>query len=358
MIERFEVILKRMLDRLSAKVDKREGAVIYDALAPAAIEFENVNFKLDYMMKQAFADTADREHLVRRAKERGLEPKSATSAIMGAIFNMEIPIGSRLSLGELNYVVKEKTKTVGTDIYYTVECERPGSLPNGKIGKLLPINYINGLTKAEIIGVEIPGEDEEDTEDFRKRYFASFDFTPYGGNIADYKLKTTSINGVGPVLVTPVWNGGGTVKVTILDSDYNVATQEIIDTVQEILDPTPQGQGLGVAPIDHVVTVNTATAAVINVTGNIVLNNGVTVNQIQSQINGVIKNYLLDLRKNWSPDAKLVGNETVVRTSNIIAKLLDIQDVADINNLKINGSTSNLALTIYQVPIFGSAVLS
>lgn len=358
MIETFEVVLKRMLDRVSTKVDKREGAVIYDALAPAAIEFENVNFKLDYMMKQAFADTADREHLVRRAKERGLKPKSATSAIMGAIFNMEIPIGSRFSLEELNYFVKEKIRTVGTDIYYTVECETPGSLPNGKIGKLLPINYINGLTKAEILTMEIPGEDEEDTEDFRKRYFASFDFTPYGGNIADYKLKTTAINGVGPVLVTPVWNGGGTVKVTILDSDYNVATQELIDTVQEILDPTPQGQGLGVAPIDHVVTVNTATTVVINVTGNIVLNNGVTVNQIQSQINEVIKNYLLDLRKNWSPDAKLVGNETVVRTSNIISKLLDIQDVADINNLKINGSTSNLTLTMYQVPTFGSVVLS
>lgn len=32
----FEAIIKRMLDRVSGDVDKREGSVIYDALAPIA----------------------------------------------------------------------------------------------------------------------------------------------------------------------------------------------------------------------------------------------------------------------------------------------------------------------------------
>ena len=38
----FETILQRMLSRVTSKVDKREGAVIYDATAPAAMEFESV----------------------------------------------------------------------------------------------------------------------------------------------------------------------------------------------------------------------------------------------------------------------------------------------------------------------------
>lgn len=34
----YEVILNRMLDRVPDYMDKREGSVIYDAMAPAAVE--------------------------------------------------------------------------------------------------------------------------------------------------------------------------------------------------------------------------------------------------------------------------------------------------------------------------------
>ena len=37
----YEVILKRMLDRIPSTMDKREGSIIYDALAPAAIELQH-----------------------------------------------------------------------------------------------------------------------------------------------------------------------------------------------------------------------------------------------------------------------------------------------------------------------------
>ena len=35
----YEDILQRMLDRVPGTLDKREGSIIYDALAPAAMEF-------------------------------------------------------------------------------------------------------------------------------------------------------------------------------------------------------------------------------------------------------------------------------------------------------------------------------
>ena len=43
----FEAILERMLGRVDDSFDKREGSVIYDALAPAAVESESVYFELD-----------------------------------------------------------------------------------------------------------------------------------------------------------------------------------------------------------------------------------------------------------------------------------------------------------------------
>lgn len=71
----------------------------------------------------------------------------------------------------------------------------------------------------------------------------------FSGNIADYKKKTKEINGVGAVKVIPVWNGGGTVKLTILDSDYNKASTQLIEKVQEEICPNMNSNGLGLAPI-------------------------------------------------------------------------------------------------------------
>ena len=34
----YDTILQRMLDNVSSKVDKREGSIIYDAIAPCAAE--------------------------------------------------------------------------------------------------------------------------------------------------------------------------------------------------------------------------------------------------------------------------------------------------------------------------------
>ena len=43
----FQDILQRMLDRVPDKYDKREGSVIYTALAPAAVEFQLMCLELD-----------------------------------------------------------------------------------------------------------------------------------------------------------------------------------------------------------------------------------------------------------------------------------------------------------------------
>ena len=99
----------------------------------------------------------------------------------------------------------------------------------------------------------IPGEDEEDTEIFRKRYFDSFDSKAYGGNVEDYLRKTNSIPGVGCTKVTPVWDGDKTVKLTILDANFDRANDTLIEYVQDIIDPTMDATGIGIAPIGHIV---------------------------------------------------------------------------------------------------------
>ena len=62
----FETILQRMLDRVPNTFDKREGAVIYDALAPAARELANMYDAIDEKLRNTFAGTADRDWLINR----------------------------------------------------------------------------------------------------------------------------------------------------------------------------------------------------------------------------------------------------------------------------------------------------
>ena len=107
-----EVILERMIDRVleqDSNIDTREGSIIYNALAPAAVEVMGMYIEAQRILDETFADTASREYLIKRAKERGITPQPATNAILKGIFKpseLTIPIGSRF------YFEKKKKKIV------------------------------------------------------------------------------------------------------------------------------------------------------------------------------------------------------------------------------------------------------
>lgn len=340
----FEKLMEEKLKSISSDIDKREGSIVYDALAGNSVETVEMYITLEDFYKETFGSTASREYLIERAKERGVFPKPASAGIYKGIFNIEISIGSRFSLNEYNYVVIEKLED---SFEYKLECETIGEEPNGNLGDLIPIEYIEGLTEAKLTEILIPGEDEEETEKFRKRYLESFEPQAFGGNIKDYEEKTLSISGVGAVKVTPVWKGGGTVRLTILDSIFSPASSELIRTVQEKIDPTQDGSGLGLAPIDHRVTVDAPTKVTIDIATTVELND-VEWGTIETEVGEIISNYLLELRKTWAEE-----NTLIVRIAQIESRILNVDGVVDISNTKINGKAENLTLDKYEVPIFG-----
>lgn len=203
----YNEILERMLARVNDKFDKREGSVIFDTHSPTAIELQLLYIELNTLISEAYGDTASREFLILRCKERGITPDPATNAILRGVFtpeNIDV-IGKRFNIGTMNYVVlREATDGKGG---YEVQCETPGIIGNQYLGQMIPIEYIDGLETATLTEILIPGEDEEDTEVLRDRYFASFEEKAFGGNRADYINKTNAIPGVGSTKVTRVWNG-------------------------------------------------------------------------------------------------------------------------------------------------------
>lgn len=159
--------------------------------------------------------------------------------------------------------------------HYKLEAETLGTVGNKYTGLLLPIQTVNGLETAQIAAVLIPAEDGDTTDTLREKYYASIDGEAFGGNVADYKEKVNAITGVGGVKVYPVWAGGGTVKLTIIASDFTAPSSELISKVQSAIDPEQNhGEGMGLAPIGHTVTVTGARYADIAITTNITFATG------------------------------------------------------------------------------------
>ncbi|MDE6724821.1 MAG: baseplate J/gp47 family protein, partial [Ruminiclostridium sp.] len=165
----YDLILDRMLSRVPDKFDKREGSVIFDTHSPTALELQFLYIELERIMKEAYGSTASREFLILRCRERGITPYEATNAVLKGVF-MPISVdvtGKRFNIGSVNYTVLERIS--GSE--YKVQCETLGITGNQQLGNLIPIDYIDGLETAELVEVLIPGADEANTEELRKRYF-------------------------------------------------------------------------------------------------------------------------------------------------------------------------------------------
>lgn len=354
----FQTILTGMLARASAwaaehgeAVDTREGSILYDALAPAAMELWNVYTALDLILNEAYALTASRPYLILRAQERGLTPEAATCAVMqGNFTGTEPSLGFRFSLANsaLNYTVEEKI----ADGVFRLRCEQAGSLANDLFGTLLPLepNYIAGMTKATLTACLIPGEDEEETEHFRQRYFDSLQTVAFGGNVADYKEKVRKLDGVGDLKVYPVWNGGGTVKLVVINADWARPSDSLLAEIQTAVDPVANsGQGVGLAPIGHRVTVEGVGETAVNVQTVITLAEGWDAAAVEPYIQEALDGYFSELASTWAASDSLI-----VRISQIETRLLDVSGVVDIADTTLNGLAKNLVLDRDAIPVRGS----
>ena len=270
----FEAIMERLLERVPDTFDKREGSVIWDALAPAAYELSLVYEDMEAKRRNTFAGTADREGLIECCKEIGITPNPATYAVRQGIFtplDLEIVVGERFNFEDLNFMVTEKI----SDGVYALTCETLGTAGNYGTGTLIPIEYIKGLQTANLTDtVLIYGEEEEETEVLRQRYFDTLPTFTIDGNIAQYEKWCKNFPGIGKFKIFPTWNGKNTVKIAILSAENTLASKTLMDDFQEYLDPDSQGLGNGQAPIGAVVTVTTAVEKKINISAQLILKAG------------------------------------------------------------------------------------
>ncbi|MDI9469037.1 MAG: baseplate J/gp47 family protein [Bacillota bacterium] len=338
----FDELMEDMLARVPDAYDKRQGSMIWNALAPVAAELSNAYIALEWMADQANPYTASREGLLVLAINRGLEPEPASAAIYRGQFNISVPAGMRFSRGDLTFQALE----AGTGPL--VACEQTGTRGNSSLGDIWPVDHLTGLESAKLVELVTPGEEEEDTEAFRTRYLLDLEAQSFGGNIADYRQRVNLIPGVGGVKVTPIWDGPGTVKLTVLSSDLTAPSEELVATIQETVDPLPAGQGYGLAPVGHTVTVEAVEELTINVSMSLTYESGYSWSDVSPEIEEAVEQYFRDLSSIWQNEQQLV-----VRVTQIESRVLGVIGVLDVSNTKMNGSSANLALQAQQIPALG-----
>lgn len=368
--QNYDYWLNLMLDNVPNDIDKREGSIIYDAVAPAAMVNAQQSLSLANIIRETYIKTAQGEFLDYRAVEHGTSRYAATNTEVKAKFNdddgnpVNVEVGDRFaSIAEspIFYTVI-KTNNDGTA---EMQAEEAGTSANSYIGQVLPVTPNDNLAWAEITEVTIPARDEETDDHLRERILKSEAWLAYGGNIADYLDMIHKISEVGAAQIYPVWAGSGTVKLVIVNNDLMPASPDLMKKVKNIIDPEDnEAQGVGLAPIDHRVTVVAPEVLKVDVSIQLQLTDQANKVAVEKGIKDMLNELFSELRKDWDTINATVGRgySLSIYRSRILSKIMLIDGVADSQLPKLNGEDKDIHLIfsneVSQLPILGEVTIS
>ena len=330
----YENILQGMLNRVPDDIDKREGSVIYDALAPAAYFLADQYFQLGNFIDLVLPDTALGEYLDRTVSAYGITRKPATAAVRKMITSGAVEIGTRWGISSLVYIVNKAL----TETEYAVICETNGTIGNQYSGEMQALSTVSGIT-ATLGDIITAGTDEENDDAMRARFYEKVRLPATSGNAYHYQQWALEVPGVGAAKVIPLGDGPGTVTILVVDSDKAVSptlpgkVAEYIETVR---------------PIGATVSVLSPDVLEINIAANVQLDGSESLEQAKQ----VFKTELTDFLKNLTFSGKRVS---YAKIGNV---LLDVPGVSDFDMFTINGVIGNIAVGDRQVPVVGTISLT
>lgn len=330
----YGVILEDMLSRVTTDTDSREGSIIYDALAPCAYHLAQTYFALDMFVDLVSGDTAVGEYLDRVVSDYGITRKVATYAVRQITTTGAVNIGTRWGINDTSYAI---TALLSTNTY-SATCEQLGETGNQYTGALENIDNVSGIT-ATLTDIITSGQDEETDDNLRERFYTYLQRPSTSGNAFNYNEWALLVPGVGDAKVFPLWDGNGTVKVLVVDSNM---------AIDETLEPIVLSYIETVRPIGATVTVDSPGEKIIGITANIVLNGMLIYEDVVSAFTSAIATYFKEL----------VFDTYSVSYAKVGSLLLSTPGIADYNTLLVDGGTANITIGETEMPIVGEITLT
>lgn len=364
-----EQIKDRMLGRIPEEWRKEPGDFMYDAVAPTPLEIQQLQVNQDYILRNSFAQYAEGEYLDLLLLEAGLErrtpatPNKRTLLVTAeaGVTLHEGHIASAIILDDdgnpIEYTVDQRVDFFETGtLEVNITCNLPGEIGNLATGSefiLLP--SIPGIRSIEDNGTYELGYAEESDAQAWERYLFKQSNEDTGGNKNDYVRWATDMELVGRAKCIPRWDGNGTVKVLITGTDYRPALPQLVETVQNELDPGSTGLGEGKAPLGAAVTVATPNAVTIAVEATVLLQNNASLEDVKQKFEDRLESYITSLVFNVQEST---GQHFPVSYNQVGALLITMDEVMNYEGLKINGGTSDIQIGSEEIPTRGTVNLS
>ncbi|TCZ70962.1 baseplate J/gp47 family protein [Paenibacillus albiflavus] len=351
-------IMKRMLKVLPPDLDQSEGSFIWDSTAPSALMLADAATWAQEVLRRGFATTTFGAYLDLRCEERGITRRAAVKAVgqveFTGVAGTKIPAGTRVAtpadvvtntssveFETVDAAVIASTGRVSAQIR-AIEAGRSGIIPPRSIDVMVsPVQGVSGVMNAEST---MGGADIETDESLLERFLLKVRSPGSSGNKANYMQWALDVAGVGGVQVLPLWNGPKTVKVVLIDPEKRAPSADVVNAVQQYIDPVT-GTGEGMAPIGAEVTVVAAEEVPINIDVKLTLANNATLEEVKALIAKGTEEYL----------RQLAFKDRLVRYTRIAAILLDIPPIIDFAELTINNlSDKNIEMQLGQVAVLGT----
>ena len=217
-----------------------EGSFARDLINANSVEFENTYLELAMIYEASFADTSWGDFLTRKCAEFGIDRKLATYSVGEVTFsgakNITISTGTIVAVPDGNQYSTDEVVTTDENGEATVSvtCLSVGSAGNVAEGMISQISTtIYGLKSVANAEATHDGYDEEDDDELFLRYIIALRTPATSGNVYHYYNWASEVEGVGVVKIIPLWNSPGTVKVLFLDSNGQIASDDLIQKVYE-----------------------------------------------------------------------------------------------------------------------------
>lgn len=337
-------------------VDTRTGSVYMDMAAGHCLRAAFFFANLQELFNMFSLDTCYADVLDDKAEEWGLSRHPATAAVFNATFEGTKPEeGERffaegsgyyfsVIVDEADGTIRLQAETEGTEV---------NTLSAGT--EIVPIDDVDGLEAAHLGEIYTLGTDEEEDDAFRMRLREKMAGPAENGNRQHYKTWCESVDGVGRARIIPLFAGENTVRAVLYSSDGLPCTSEVVNEVQEYIDPITQnyefedssgnryicgdGFGEGIANLGSHFLATAAEELPLYVTFKATPAEGYTADECAEAASDAIKEYLQSLTLETEE-----GAQVIIRISVIGAMISELTQLIDYENLNINGAGTNIVV--------------
>lgn len=247
----FNIILENMKEdfRSMSGINPDDASDIGIRLKTVAGQLFALYSKCDWLLRQAFPQTANGEYLDLHAQQRALVRKPAYKA-MGeitfyceteAINDVSIPAGTICSTSGENakrFITTESAilHTGSISVTVSAQAESTGKEYNCAANTVTvmvtaPQGIISATNEKEFTG----GCDIEDDESLRQRLKNTYSDISNGANTAFYREVALRHTDIGDANAVARLRGRGTVDVAVFSSSNTPPSQEVIDEVAQML---------------------------------------------------------------------------------------------------------------------------